>query len=98
MAKLDVEYTPWQNTRQDGAIASMHIRAVLAQNLRLLRKERGFSQEELALRADIDRTYISSLERAVYGATIDMVDRLAKVLGVPASDLLRVPDEARTDF
>ncbi|MDO9712301.1 helix-turn-helix domain-containing protein [Paracraurococcus lichenis] len=71
----------------------MHIRAVLAHNLRHLRLDRGLSQEELAFRAGIDRTYVSSLERGVYGATVDMLDRIAQALGVPAADLLRVPDE-----
>lgn len=66
----------------------MDIREVLATNLRRRRREIGLSQEELAHRAEIDRTYVSSLERCVYGATIDVVDRLAKVLGVEASQLL----------
>ncbi len=47
------------------------------------------SQEELAHRADIDRTYISSLERLQYGATIDVVERLAGVLEVPTFELLK---------
>jgi transcriptional regulator with XRE-family HTH domain len=46
------------------------------------------SQEELAHGAKIDRTYISALERCVYGASIDVVDRLAEALGVEAADLL----------
>ncbi len=55
------------------------------------------SQEELAHRARIDRTYISALERSVYAAGIDVVDRLARSLGVEAADLLRRParDQAR---
>jgi transcriptional regulator with XRE-family HTH domain len=69
----------------------MQIREVLALNLRQLRHARGLSQEELAHRADIDRTYISALERCVYAASIDVVDRLAQVLGVEAADLLRRP-------
>lgn len=67
----------------------MGIRQVLAANLRTYRKAAGLSQEELAHRADIDRTYISALERSVYAAGIDVVDRLAVVLGVTAADLLR---------
>ena len=70
----------------------MSSREMLARNLRALRREKRMSQEELAHRADLDRTYISSLERSVYSATIDVVDRLAEVLGVDASDLLRRPD------
>lgn len=67
----------------------MEIREVLAHNLRTYRQAQELSQEELAHRADIDRTYISALERCVYAASIDVVDRLARVLGVDAADLLR---------
>lgn len=70
----------------------MEIREVLALNLRRLRQARGLSQEELAHRADIDRTYISSLERSVYAASIDVVDRIARVLGVEAAELLKRPE------
>lgn len=70
----------------------MTIREVLALNLKTLRQAQGMSQEELAHRAELDRTYISSLERCIYGATVDVVDRLAGVLGVEASDLLRRPN------
>ncbi|PWR21601.1 helix-turn-helix domain-containing protein [Zavarzinia compransoris] len=69
----------------------MEIREILAQNLKRHRKAQGLSQEELAHRAGIDRTYVSSLERRVYAAGIDVVDRLAKVLGLEAADLLRRP-------
>ncbi|MBN9002574.1 MAG: helix-turn-helix transcriptional regulator [Rhizobiales bacterium] len=69
----------------------MEIREVFARNLRTLRQAKSLSQEELAYEAGIDRTYISSLERSVYGASIDVVDRLANVLGVEAADLLKRP-------
>jgi len=69
----------------------MDIREILAINLRKLRQARGLSQEELAHRAEIDRTYISALERSVYAAGIDVVDRLARSLGVEAADLLIRP-------
>jgi transcriptional regulator with XRE-family HTH domain len=72
----------------------MEIRDVLALNLRRLRADQGLSQEDLADRADIDRTYISSLERSVYAAGIDVVDRLAKALGVSAADLLAPREDA----
>lgn len=66
----------------------MKIREILAANLKRYRRERGVSQEELAHLAEIDRTYISSLERCQYAASIEVVDRLAKALGVEAADLL----------
>ena len=67
----------------------MQIREVFARNLRALRQAKGISQEELAHLAGIDRTYVSALERCVYNASIDVVDRLANVLGVEAAELLR---------
>ncbi|MGO8844733.1 MAG: helix-turn-helix domain-containing protein [Methylocella sp.] len=69
----------------------MDIRDVLALNMRKLRRVRGLSQEELAHRAEIDRTYVSALERCVHAAGIDVVDKIARVLGVEASDLLKRP-------
>ena len=73
----------------------MDIRQVLAKNLRRQRHALGLSQEELAHRAEIYRTYISALERCVYAASIDVVDRLARELGVEASDLLKRRRSAR---
>lgn len=72
----------------------MEIREVFARNLRRYRQAAGLSQEELAHRADIDRTYVSALERSVYAATIDVVDKLAVVLKVDASDMLKRPTTA----
>ncbi len=69
----------------------MNIREILALNLREQRRIKGMSQEELAHRADIDRTYISALERCVYAVSIDVLDRLAQALGVEAADLLHRP-------
>lgn len=67
---------------------NMDIREIFALNLRTLRHAKGLSQEELAHRANVHRTYVSSLERCVYSPTIDMVDSLAQILGVDAFELL----------
>jgi transcriptional regulator with XRE-family HTH domain len=66
----------------------MHIRDVFAANLRRARLAAQLSQEELAHRAQIDRTYVSALERARYAATIEVVDQLATALGIEAASLL----------
>ncbi|MBB4420810.1 transcriptional regulator with XRE-family HTH domain [Rhizobium leguminosarum] len=73
----------------------MEIREVFARNLKAARRAKGLSQEELAFRAGIDRTYISSLERSVYNASIDVVDRLGAILDVEASDLLKRSPEKK---
>lgn len=66
----------------------MTSRAILARNLRSLRASKDMSQEELAHRAGIDRTYVSALERQVYSASVDVLDSLAKVFAVRAADLI----------
>ena len=75
----------------------MEIRQVLAENLRRHRRLAGLSQEELAHKAGVDRTYVSALERCVYAASIDVVDRLAVELGVSASDLLLRENDQQPD-
>ena len=69
----------------------MDIREVFAINLRKARHAKGLSQEALATDAEIDRTYVSALERGIYSATIDMVAKLALILEVEPSDLLARP-------
>lgn len=73
----------------------MNIREVFALNLRRARNEAQLSQEELAYRAGIDRTYVSALERGIYAASIDVVDQVATALGVEPSALLVRPAKAR---
>jgi transcriptional regulator with XRE-family HTH domain len=66
----------------------MTIREVVAANIKRYRQTVGMSQEELAHRAGIDRTYISALERCRYAATIDVIDKIARELGIEAHELL----------
>jgi len=76
----------------------MASREILAVNVRALRQAQSLSQEELAHRADIDRTYISSIERSVYAASLDVLDRLAEALSVQPFELIRPPpDRSSTD-
>ena len=55
----------------------------------------GISQEELADRARLDRTYISLVERSKRNITVDALDRIARGLGVPASHLIADAERAR---
>jgi transcriptional regulator with XRE-family HTH domain len=55
--------------------------------VRELRTGHGWSQEDFAHRARLDRTYVSGIERGKRNPTLDIVHRLAKTLGVPARDL-----------
>lgn len=66
----------------------MKLREVLAANLKRYRLAAGLSQEELAHRAHLDRTYVSSLERGRYSASVDKLEYLSIALGIEASELL----------
>ena len=66
----------------------MDIRKRLGSNLKRLRNEKGWSQEEFADRAGIHRTYVSDIERATRNPTITIVEKLARPLCVTASALL----------
>lgn len=73
----------------------MEIREIFAFNLKQYRQARGLSQEELAHRAELDRTYISALERCVYAASIDVVEKLATVLEIEPADLLAASEKGQ---
>ena len=64
------------------------LRRTFARNLRKLRTAKGLSQEALGDAAGLDRTYISALEREVYSASLDTIEKIAAVLSVSAVDLL----------
>jgi transcriptional regulator with XRE-family HTH domain len=50
--------------------------------LRQLRRERGYSQEEVALRAGLDRSYVSGLERGEFNVSVIALAKIARALGV----------------
>ena len=57
-----------------------------AANLRKLREAKGYSQEELANRAGLDRTYVSGCERGVRNPSLISVEKFANALTAPAKD------------
>lgn len=61
---------------------------VFAQNVRRIRVELGLSQEELAERAGVHRTYVGMLERGEKNVTIYNIERIANALKVAPSQLL----------
>jgi len=54
------------------------------------RKAKGFSQESLALKAEVHRTYIGGIERGERNPTLTMIFRIAKALKVHPSHLLNL--------
>jgi len=66
----------------------MKLRAVVARNLRVLRKQKGFTQEELADNAGINRNYVGQIEREEKSPTIDVLEKISAALQVPPEKLI----------
>jgi transcriptional regulator with XRE-family HTH domain len=62
--------------------------------VRKYRTEAGYSQEALASKADIHRTYIGGIERGERNPTLATIHRLAAALGVQPSQLLERPPDS----
>ena len=69
-------------------IPSLSLRAILAQNIRNFRKERGFSQETLADHCELHRTYIGSVEREERNVSLSTLEVLSQALGVSVPEIL----------
>ncbi len=69
--------------------------ALLGSVIKARRRELGFSQEELAWRAGLHRTYVTDVERGTRNLSLATLDRLADALQTPLSALLRDVDQAR---
>jgi transcriptional regulator with XRE-family HTH domain len=67
----------------------MDMRRLVGQNVRLFRDRLGISQEELAFRSRLHRTYVSGVERGVRNPTVVIIGRLAKALGVDPACLIK---------
>lgn len=58
-------------------------------NLKAIRRKKDLSQEKLALTADLDRTYISGIERGVRNVSLVNIFKLAQALKIPPSELFK---------
>ena len=69
-------------------MANTDPKAILAENIRRIRVATGLSQEGLADRAGLHRTYISSLERGQRNVSVQNIFVLADALGVAPAELI----------
>lgn len=90
----NVEYIPWIGYLATCTLARMpprdidQVRQDLARNIRALRKSKQLSQERLALEADVDRTYVSQIERAIGNPSLLVLCKLGLVMDVDIRLLL----------
>lgn len=78
-----------RSAKQDDILSDpLYLQNLFAANVRLIRNARDITQEELADRASLDRTYISSVERRLRNVSIQNIQRLAVALQVDPRELL----------
>ena len=87
-----VDYIPWTKSLDERIMPhGMRADQVSAAFGRVLREQRaalGVSQETLALNADVDRTFVSQIERGIRQPTLTTLCKLAKALEVQPSTLV----------
>jgi DNA-binding XRE family transcriptional regulator len=92
-ARHHVEYIPWIISPIGANLCPMDkdfdaLRRLLGANVRRLRNSKKLSQEEFAFEAEIDRTYVSQIERAIINPSLLVLHKVARVLGVSIVELL----------
>jgi len=73
------------------------IRISLGRRIREIRRAQGISQEELAYRSGLDRSYVGCVERGERNVSIDNIATLARALNVPIAVLVTFPDVEATE-
>lgn len=64
----------------------MDIKLKVGQRIKMLRKQIGISQESLAYKADVDRTYVTDVENGRRNVSVEILERLIKALEVTISE------------
>lgn len=91
---INADYNPWLYVPQQWIVFYFSDREMkdlavkFGKKLRQVRKQKGISQDKLALVANIDRSYVGRIERGEVNITLEKVYQLAEVLECNAVDLL----------
>src|SRR5882724_8371580 len=87
-----VDYIPWTQCHRTSnhveTMATESIAAIFGKVLREQRNARGISQEALALSADVDRTFVSQMERGIRQPTLTTLCKLSEALEIQPSTLV----------
>ncbi|MES2064495.1 MAG: helix-turn-helix transcriptional regulator [Bacteroidota bacterium] len=70
----------------------MSIKVKVGQRIKELRNEIGISQEALANKAEIDRTYVTDVENGRRNISIENLEKLVNALQIPFKDFFNAPN------
>jgi transcriptional regulator with XRE-family HTH domain len=71
------------------------LRLHLSEKIRWMRRVKNLTQEQLALMAEVDRTYVSQIERCTGNPSLLVLCKLANILEITTDQLLTEPDLLR---
>lgn len=71
----------------------LELKEAFGKVIRELRDQRGLSQQELADYSEVDRTYLSDLERGLYYPTLNTVYKLAEIFKIKPHELIQKVDK-----
>lgn len=71
----------------------MDIRKQVGLNVKRIRKDKGWSQEDLAFESGMHRTYVSGIERGIRNPTVTVIERLATTLNIEPHELLKAVED-----
>jgi len=71
---------------------SSSARELLAYNMRRLRSAYGWTQEDLAFKSEMDRSFLGHVERQARNVSLDSIERIALAFEVPIAELFRELD------
>jgi transcriptional regulator with XRE-family HTH domain len=75
-------------------VRKIDVKKLFGASVRYRRHELGLSQEEVADRAQLHRTYLCDVERGARNVSLENIDRIAHALQVPVSGLFSHPEYA----
>lgn len=70
----------------------MNIKLKVGQRIKVLRKDIGLSQEALALKAEVDRTYVTDVENGRRNVSVEILERLIKALNVSIAEFFNAKE------
>jgi len=82
----------------DGGEEMSDIAKIIGDRIRILRTEKGLSQEELGHRADINATHLGRLERGEKSATVDSLEKIVNALETTFEDLFKYIQPSKGDI
>lgn len=75
----------------------MSLKSYFGTAIRQYREKQGLSQESLAEKAELDRTYVSGIERGRRNPSLLSIERLAKALGIGLDELFSTVEQVRRE-